>query len=288
MENNIETNLELEHIDGLLDGNAIDIIDFASTWLTIEDLEQITARVKPQVNQYKYKETKSACTIINAYKDACYLYDISSNDQEMLEVVDYATKNYWYVIWRWWFADIAMKTVERRWETKRSDKPLFYSCLWFDDPMLIEVLKRGYMVWCTYKGNTKYNQDYQSDCVLNGASFWVPTYWHRTSLLLEWNKIICVDSASGNVYNEYEIKDFTGLVKNKVMWEAFYVFTKEVKADVKEMGRLTKFRNNLTTVNYNYNQTLELTTDPEYIKFVKSTIAKNNDKIKTIDSLLLK
>ena len=285
----MEENKIFVHTDWVIDWNGLDtIFEFGDLWLIVEDLPDLPKHALPEINQYVYDKTKSACTIVNAYKEACYLYEMEATQSEMLECVVFAHDIMNYTYGKWWFADMGMKAVEKFREKKYPDKPLYYSTIRRDDVEFPTLLKKWYMIGFTYKGNSKYNADYQPDCILNWDSFWVSTYWHRTSFIFrDWKLIVC-DSSSGHKYNEYEIPTFTKLIANHVYDWAFYVFTKEMKYDKNELARLTSMR------------TILLSRVDEAIKLIdksnnqarkdQMTISKNNDKawIAEINELIKK
>lgn len=53
-----------KHIDGLIKGNGLDIFEFGDLGIDVEKLPQIPYHDYPQLNQYAYTKTKSACTIV--------------------------------------------------------------------------------------------------------------------------------------------------------------------------------------------------------------------------------
>lgn len=279
-------NKVFKHPDWVIKGNWLDIFEFWDLWVNADDLPIIPYHDYPQLNQYSYTQTKSACTIVWAFIDACYLYDIKPSQADMLECVTYAHDKCNYQYWRWWFADLGMRAVEKFFEEKYKKK-IYYSTMTWDDPNFWKVLKKWYMLGFTYDGNYQYNKDYQSDSILDWNKFWARTYWHRTSIIYRDNKIWVVDSSAGNTYNVYEIKDFTGLISNGVYDATFFLFTKEANIlDTKEMSRLVKMRNNNKVINYNCNKQIVQTNDEMYKNDLNQMINVNIQKNSQIDEMI--
>ena len=280
-----------KHLDWVLVWKQLDVFEFWDLWINADDLEILPYHEYPQLNQYSYKNTEMACTIVWAFIDACYLYAIKPSQAEMLECVTYAHDNESYIYGKWWWADLGMRAVEKFFEAKYK-KQLFYSTLTWDDPNFWKILKKGYMVWLTYWGNYQYNKDYQSDNILDGNKFWTKTYGHRTSMIYRDNKLWIVDSSAGNSYNVYEIKDVNGLIQNWVYDPTFFVYTKAedlpTPIDTKEMSRLVKMRNNIRIINYNCNVQLPLSTDEMYKNDLNQMIQANIQKLWQIDEMIKK
>lgn len=278
-----------KHIDGLIKGNGLDIFEFGDLGVDVELLPQIPYHDYPQLNQYAYTKTKSACTIVWAFIDACYLYEIKPSQADMLECVEYANRECNYQFGRWWFADLGMRAVEKFFEQKYGKK-LYYSTITWDNPSFWKLLKKWYMLGFTYDGNYAYNKDYQSDCVLDWVKFGSREYGHRTSLIYKDKKLWVVDSTAGRKYNVYEIKDFNGLIQNEVYDATFFVYTKEedipTPIDTKEMSRLVKMKNLIKIINFNCNVQLSLTNDELYKNSLREIIQVNIQKLNDIESMI--
>lgn len=278
-----------KHFDGCLKWVWLDMFEFGDLGVKVDNLPILPYHDYPQLNQYKYTKTKSACTIVGGYIDACYLYEIKPSQTDMLECVEYANKECNYQFGRWRFADLGMRAVEKFFEQKYNKK-LYYSTITWDNPDFWKLLKKWYMIGFTYDGNYAYNKDYQSDCVLDGNKFGSREYGHRTSLIYKDNKLWVVDSAAGNSYNIYEVKDFNGLIQNWVYDATFFVFTKEEDIpkpiDTKELSRLIKIRNNCAVINFNCNKQITLTTDELYKNDLNQMINANISKITQVDEMI--
>lgn len=278
-----------KHPDWVIRGKWLDVFEFWDLWVNVDDLPIIPYHEYPQLNQYSYKNTEMACTIVWAYIDACYLYEIRPSQADMLECVTYAHDNCQYQYWKGWFADLGMRAVEKFFEQKYKKK-IYYATMTWDDPSLWKLLKKWYMIGITYGGNYSYNKDYQTDIILDWNKFWTATYYHRTSIIYKDNKIRVVDSAAGNIYNVYEVKEFTALIQNGVYDPTFFIYTKETELpapiDTKELARLVKMRNNIKTINFNCNAQIPLTTDEMYKNDLNQMIQANLTKLIDIDAMI--
>ena len=184
-------------------------------------------RELPEVNQYAFTETKYACTLVNAYKEACYTTGVKATQEGMLWFVQEAHNKYGYVYGKGWYTSVAMNTIKKIWNEKYPEHKLDYIAVRMDNPIFLRSLQNRNMLGCTYKGNSAYNEDYQSDNILDWDQFWSPSYGHRTSLRFTDGKIYIVDSNNGKKYNIYEIKQFTKLVENSVYYPTFYLWVED-------------------------------------------------------------
>jgi hypothetical protein len=153
------------------------------------------------------------------------LYNIQATDEDILDLRNYAVKNFWYTQWVW--------NTFQRW-TKcvvqwRNNKYQTKQCVFFrgsigdDDMYKLLNKKYGLIVW--YRGNSNYRVD-SNDGVLDGISFQPTTYWHCTSLFLLNNKQTIVDSSS--THNRYTVPDIT---KVKNFFANYYVILPDKKIE---------------------------------------------------------
>lgn len=195
-------------------------------------------RKLPEVNQSMFTETKMACTIVGAYKDACYTTGIEATQEGELWFAQQAHDKYNYVYGKGWYTWVAMNTVKKIWNERYPDHQLSYIAMRNDNPLFAQALLNNNILGCTYKGNAEYNKDYRKDNVLDGVEFWTSTYWHRPSitmrLKLENGKIMVVDNYDGVAYNIYELAHINDLIENKVFYPTFYLWIEEPKEEIKE------------------------------------------------------
>jgi len=190
----------------------------------VETISPVKLHDFPRFNQWDYDETTHACTIVNALKDVCYNYFIPFSDELELEVVEYAVENMWYVVGEWWKTNKAMQAVRKFLATK--DIEATYIRIPHTDKLLVEYLKAGYMIWCTFKGNEEYSRDKNEDWILHWTIFEPATRWHRSSMIMIDGTICIWDSYFGIKYNQYELNDFIWLLEAQTYFPTFYIRTK--------------------------------------------------------------
>jgi len=259
---------------------------YSAVGITVDDLENLNGRKVGQLNQWKYAKSKSACTIVNAYKELCYLWDKECTETEMLEVIDYCIKEGKYKVWFGRYIHFAMKHVANRRNTKYPDKLSSYFLVKRDDEDFQKILDKWQMLGCTYRGNNAYNKDFRKDCILNGSQFGSPTYWHRTSIRKKDWKINVEDSYAGNVYNTYELQKFQELIQNSVYAANFYLYTKQV-TNLEEISRLNKMKVNCESMMTAAMANKILSNDPIYQSECQEIRHKANDKLESIKQRLL-
>jgi hypothetical protein len=195
----MENEYEITEIDWVIERENINDREYSAIWVNVDDIDLIENRKVWQLNQYKFAKSKSACTIVNAYKDLCYLWDKECTETEMLEFIDYCVTK-WYRVGQWRYADFWNKYSVELWNTKYSDKQTSYVKIKRDDQDFMPILDKGQMLWCTYKWNRAYNIDYMKDCQLDWSMFWSTTYGHRTSILSKNKNIYVKNNNNSHIY----------------------------------------------------------------------------------------
>lgn len=260
--------------------------EYSALWINIDDLDTITKRNIPQVNQGKYAKSYFACTIVWTYIDLCYLWNKKSSEIEMLEFIDYCVTK-WYKVWFGRWVDSWAKHTVDYWNSKYKDKLTSYVKIMETDPDFQKVIDKWYLLGCSYGGNDLYNYDYKIDCVLDGNTFGEQTYWHRTSIMKHDDKLFIEDSYAGNPYNEYEIKDLKWLLSNGVYRQWFYLFFPQV-TNKQEISRLNKIRVALENIISNYIDLMMLSNDKKYIEKCKNNMESEKKKLQQVKDMLLK
>ena len=139
-------------------------------------IKKIEHNIFPKWNQWKNKNTKSACTIVWAVNQLIRLFwidlDMEKTNKLYLSAVEYCVWK-WYVIWegRWtptacnnvckWWNEIASRTFNK--------EKVFRVRLYWNNDRIIEALNKGHIVWFT-----KY------------VNFWE----HQVQWLVYWNPSI--------------------------------------------------------------------------------------------------
>lgn len=155
------------------------------------------------------------------------------------------------------------------------------------NPDFSKILKKGYPMTGSYKGNEAYNEDFRKDAVLDGASFPNPDYGHCTPWEFATNKIVDNDSYCGHFYNIYEVKQPGMLISNKVWNGNFYFFAPQHDNSA-EIKRLTQIIADCTTQNDCASRLKVNSTDTKYQQQQNALINANNNKITQAKNMLAK
>lgn len=227
-----------------------------------EDIGSLSLSTLPEVkvslpwfNQWNFKETKKACTIVNSTRALIWMiqvwYKETYTDEEVksmiFESLNYCVQKWQYVIGSWWYVPTAMKYVCKWWNENNPNKQVSYVQIHYTSEDFAEILKRGYPLVGSYRGNTDYNLDYRKDCVLDWQTFPNPSYGHCTDWMFTDSSIVVNDSYIGTPYNTYKIKYPWELINNKVWNPNFYLWinNQEVKDNSEEIKRLTEYKSKL-------------------------------------------
>ena len=134
--------------------------DFWDEYAFWESEECIIPEIKHDIwpcwNQWKNRETKSACTIVWAVNQIIRLFWLILSETQTnklyVEVVKYCTK-YWYVIWSWRWTPTAVDCVRKRrneiWYKTFEKEKVFTKRLLRNNSEIIEALEKWHLVWFT-------------------------------------------------------------------------------------------------------------------------------------------
>lgn len=178
------------------------------------------------------KITSSACTMVWAVREYCYMNWIEFSISLMEDVVKYAEKNMLYKIWQWWNSSFWMEAARKyfwKWN---------YARVWYDEPDLALIYKNKCALWITYRWNRAWNVD-SSDWELSWDRYENTTYWHRTTSVL-YDKICIDDSYNWTEWNIYSIPYIIRLVNWINIYPTFYLWIPQVNKEdeVKELQRI--------------------------------------------------
>lgn len=124
---------------------------------TVKHIDKITHNIWPKINQWMNTKSKSACTIFWARAQIIRLFwlDLSREDANKywLDIIDYCTKKWWYIPWKWWWTPTACNYVCKWWneiwcKTFKKEK-VFYLRVYYTNPLVKECLDKWHMVWYT-------------------------------------------------------------------------------------------------------------------------------------------
>lgn len=209
-------------------------------WLDVKNFPIMKWKLPPY-NQAKLVKSRSACTIINAFRERCCVNSITPKDTDFSDLIDWCVKYQWYIIGQWRWSESAMNAVLKWTKIKYPHIKCNYVKMKWESPEIYTLLEKWYPLWVTYGGNAVYNWDYQKDTVLDWAVFWPVTYGHRTTLVKTINYRIN-DSYAGETFNIYTLKQFQTLFINGTYNPWIYIRVSDIVANEEEIKRLTTFR----------------------------------------------
>ena len=263
---------------------AIDSID-------VNTLKDISDTKSLEFDQGKYTLTKSACTIVNSGRallkvvDAYYGY--KPTNQDIFDMVEYAVDNMWYVVGTWWYGYKGVDACRKYWNEKHPDMKVTSYLINYNDSNedFVKLGNKGYLMAGSYNGSTAYNNDFRSDAVLNGKSFWPRVYWHRTTRERIKNEWHVNDSYTGNFYNIYKLLFPKEIIANRVRSGSFYFFApmNNNSAEIKRLTAQKKETNDAITANSN---SWHLEKDTKYQKELNTMNNTLRKKLELIESQL--
>ena len=134
--------------------------DFGDEYAFWEDVEfvipKIEHNIRPHGNQWKNKETKSACTIVGAVNQLIRLFwldlNMETTNKLYIEAVKYCEK-FWYIIGEGRATPTACNVVCKFWneiwyKTFKKEK-VFRSRLYWSNEKIVEALEKWHIVWFT-------------------------------------------------------------------------------------------------------------------------------------------
>jgi len=149
--------------------------------------------IRISYNQYADARTKSACTLFSPLGVASSIFNRQLTQSEIIELRDFAVKEFWYKVWQWAYFETGVRCVVKRWNQKFPNEKILYFKTQHGTEELRQVLLKWYGACGGYRGNAQYNKD-RMDWILNGVNFWDTTYWHATSRHSINGEMRCYDS----------------------------------------------------------------------------------------------
>ena len=254
-------------------------------WLDVSKLPDIKGTL-PLYNQYKSAKSRSACTIVNAFRQWCHICGVKPTDRDYADLINWCVKYCWYIIGQWRWTEEAMNAVLKRTRQMYPTILCHYAKVNWADGNVEILLDKWYSMWVSYGGNQAYNEDYQKDNILNGAVFWTPTYGHRTCLIKKGNHKID-DSWYWTSFNIYSLAQFKALFQNSVYNPRIYVWIKDSGINEAEVKRLTSMRWYCQEANKYLDLCKQITNSDEIYKAnCQEMINVNAAKIQTINTIL--
>lgn len=168
----------------------IDLLDeYAFGDNVVKTIPEIKGNIWPTANQGINIKTRNACTIVWAISQLQRLFQLDMTQDERnkldVEIVEYCQTK-WYIVGTWWSTYTACKTVVERWNNIWAERfwkeKVFYLRILWNNPLVMDVLKKGHLVGYTKKCTFGIDQYYW---YVYRDSY--PEHvWHR--LNLKWTK----------------------------------------------------------------------------------------------------
>lgn len=219
------------------------ITDFLIEWEVSLPPLVMQDNIRYAYNQNSKKERMSDCTLFGPFGALSDLKNIRFRDEDIEEIRTLA-KTRWKKDNKGWYTQLWVKVVCDWWNSKNSDKVLYFRIDLLSDNFT-DLISKNYTIISTFKGNSKYTKDKNDNGIINWTSFWTSTRWHCTDLFFnEW--IYVKDSYDWvSKTNIYKLENLKGLVDNNVFYSVGYVILPEesVKLSKEEIKKLTEFKN---------------------------------------------
>ena len=197
-------------------------------WSTLVDIKYAPRQDSRiiEYNQYSllWWKLRAFCTVMSPISVISSIYNIELTASQFQSLWDYATQSFWYEEGIWNYTQTWCDCARKWWNLNYPDKKVVYfrtNLLSTDSDI---AKQRNYWLVVTYRGNSSYNSDYQSDKILNGTSFGTPTYWHATSNWGMWWVEFISDTSKWRSYNRYNLKDLAWLVRDWTYYPTCYIF----------------------------------------------------------------
>lgn len=208
----------------------------------VKSIPNLNWQVWPTANQWKNRETKSACTMVWAISQIQRLFqlDLSMEERNKLdvEIVNYCVKNWWYVIWQWRSTPVACNNVckwrNNIWSKRYNKERIFYLRVLWTDPIVNKVLDNWHLVWYTksiqfwadqvawYVYRDRYPSTTGHRLNLKWVEFTVATWWAK-----RWDsKFWSHDNYFWQVWQSFFIKDLKPYI-NKWIYPYVYIILPE-------------------------------------------------------------
>lgn len=258
----------------------------AITSIDVNTLKDISSTKALEFNQWKYTLTKSACTIVNSgralLKVAKWYWWYVPTIQDIFDMVYYAIKNMWYIVGEWWYWWKWVDACRKYWNEKHPDMQVSSYLINFNDSNedFVELGNKGYLMAGSYNGSVAYNNDFRSDAILNGKSFWHRVYWHRTTRERIKNEWHVNDSYAGNFYNIYRLMFPKEIIDNRVWSGSFYFFApmNDNSAEIKRLTSIIADCNSQNDIAYRLIKSVnDKTFQTLQSKLVEANLKKIND-----------
>ena len=236
-------------------------------------------------NQYNQTWSRKSCTLFSAIGAISDLFNYEFSIDE-IKTID----NMSYERGRrkddWRYTQSAVKLVADYWNEHHKDKweVAYYRVDKSNTDVIKSILEKWYTLMTTFNGNSTYVKDYDTDWVLNGTSFWTPTFWHAINVRKVNGKRCCKDSAAGKAHNIYELEHT--LKEITCYYDNVYLYTKVTEDKLEDVKRLNEFKTLLLSTIEANSQLRHLTNSENYRVKLHQMNEDHRAKLKDIDEEL--
>lgn len=227
-----------------------------------------------EYNQNDQERSKKSCTIFNAVGAVSDLMNYQFSLDEIKKIDELSYKK-WRVRGAWRSTKSAVDLVFNRRNSneelvKKYWKIAYYRINMMNDELVQKILDKNYTICRGFQWNSKYQNDYRSDGVLDWYEFGTKTYWHSVGLRNKnWKKHV-KDNYKWRMNNWrstnfYEIKPLCSEeVSGGTFYYWWYLFTKVAEDNFEELQRLEKFKTKLNIAITTNSELRHLTNDQKY------------------------
>lgn len=266
--------------------------DFLLEWET-----ELPPLFKQNDIRYEYSQWKTLhCTLYSSFGALSDLKDYQLTDVDIQEIVDMSVQR-GKPLNRWRNTQLGVKCVCDRWNSKFPDDKVVYFRIDVLSNNYAQVLKNGYTVVMSFKGNNEYSLDHYEDGVVDWVTFNPSTRWHATtSLYLNDNKVYIKDSYKGRKRkdwqddNYYQLKDIVWLVNSWCYYPSAYVIMSEqsLNKNIEDLKRLNGLKLKINDVITKNSEIRHLTNSETYKAELEGMNNINREKLVDIQRELNK
>lgn len=186
-------------------------------------------------NQGTLKRTRNACVLYANAASLWYLMNYEFSDEELLEIVASAEKDYWWKEDRGMYISRWVDCVRHYWNNKFPDRKVKTFKMIVGDKDFAEALRMNHRVVVWYRTSREYYKDAQSDWIVDWEKFIDFTWGHAVSSIFgaaevisseEW--ILIQDNYTGTKpFNIYYNNKIAKLKKSGTFFPSAFVYLKE-------------------------------------------------------------
>lgn len=251
-----------------------------------------------EYNQNDHERSKKSCTLFNAFGAVSDLRNYEFNIDQIKEMDDLSYTK-WRLKWHWRNTKDAVDLVAKRRNSndelvKKYWKVAYYRINMKKDDLVQKILDKNYTICRWFQWNSKYQNDYRSDGVLNWFEFGSKTYWHSVWFRKHnWKK--CVKDNYKWRKNNWISTNFYEVepsCNDEIKWWTFYLrwylFTKVKEDNFEDLIRLEKFKRTLNVAITANSELRHLTNDQKYKDWLHSLNENHRKKMIDIENEIKK